>query len=171
MSQAFDSGGGGGGAPVISIGRGYSTPGTTGYVSTGPRSSSSSDVTPDIDELIAGAVSRGGYRNNPYLDNLNLIKASKPYTKAEKETQTDDQLGQILDVIGYASAIASVIPYPPVSIGGMLGFAAQNVARSYLPRSNAYARNTTLDQLYRTFNRVSRQYRAYSGSMGTTRRY
>lgn len=139
-----------------------------------PRGYSDTDREQTIDEMIAFAQSKGGKGNiygqsagesqarNLYLKNLEYIRDHPPQSLSQKEEKTNGiSIDDILDAIFYASAIASIIPVPPVAIGGRIGLLASSAGR-YVSTGNYRGAARDLNRLYNTIDRGSRQYRAYS---------
>lgn len=126
-----------------------------------------------LEEMIAQAR-KSGLRNNPMLEQLLYIQGNVPKTHEEVIDEQQRQMEQLIDVISYATAIASFIPFPPLQVGGMLGFGAANVARAYY-RGDHVAGARYLNQLSRTLsNRYGygrKGYQNYRQYPGDVRRY
>lgn len=120
-----------------------------------------------IDDLIEQYTRGKNLRQlqgDPVYQNMLYIAQHAPMTAAQKETTTNDILNGILDAIGYASTIASFVPYPPFQIGGMLGYSASNAARSFLRGDNSQGLRE-LNYISRNLYRMRRQNEVHSKKM------
>lgn len=148
---------------------------TPSYPYSAPRGYSPSvDTTASIDDLLFEvennrdlAAAKYGYSNpalDAYRNNLRYIKANPPArTVGGKQSGGNQGIGMedILDAIFYASAIASIVPYAPLQIGGRVGVASTAIARG-LYHGNKYETISGLNQLARESNRITRQYQSDS---------
>lgn len=128
-----------------------------------PRKLVENNAVRSIDELIAEYTKGKNIaylRSDPIYQNMEYIREHPPQTKAEKEATTNELLNGILDAIGYASTIATFIPFPPLQIGGMFGYTATNAARAF-SRGNTRVGLSNLNQMSRNLYRMRRQYSRY----------
>lgn len=149
----------GGGRPSVSISAGPTPSASRGY------DQKLTDKT--VDELIAlirtqyPASRYGDVGMDPaaraYLDNLQYIKDHPPVILNGRKQPSE--LDTILDAIFYASAIASVIPFPAFQIGGSIGMSASNAGRA-IRSGNKYAGARYIAQMSRTVNRGYRYYQS-----------
>jgi len=113
----------------------------------------------DINGIIEKYAKGKDYRQlqgDPLYKNMEYIREHPPMTIAEKEKTDNELLYGILDAISYASAVASFIPFPPLQIGGMLGYTATNAARQFaIGDTHGGLRN--LNQMSRNLYNVRRQ--------------
>lgn len=124
-----------GGAPVISP-RGYST---------------DVDVDRTLEELRTAAWQAG---NAALASNYSYIQAHGPLTKAAAEEAKENAIGldDIIDALFYASAVASLIPFPATQIGGRIGMLATSAGRA-AAAGNSFQTARYINQLSREVNR------------------
>lgn len=117
-----------------------------------------------IIELYAGSKDHRTLARDPLYQNMEYIRTHPPTTIAEQEKSTNDILNGILDAISYATAIASFVPFPPLQIGGMLGYTATNAARQF-SNGNTYGGLRNLNQMSRTIYNMRRQNQVHSAKI------